>query len=393
MADQNTPINGVEENQNYSEAMLVILGAGASHDCLPSTISDETFVNGTVVGGAHLSQLRPPLTQQLAELGTLSNWFANRWDSAVPVISYLRSTLGKSEVSSGDETVRSLEGSLREYESGSRQDLVRRRHILALSFYLRDLFSACTEYVHLPWVGGGDTNHLRLLDRVRQWGGGKAGRTSTFVSFNYDLILERAMTRYSQFDPLELSGYLSDPLARLLKPHGSACWHWGFAGTLRSNNGPTLDLGRHAIERALSEDIDRDLLVLQNFTYRDGATSNIAEDLLPALALPSDGKNEFVWPPEQNQAFEDLRGRVTRLMTIGWRALEPHFVPLLGPLIHPSCRVLVVAGGADGEQEASRILQRLQVSISSGSAQWRTYGEGFTGLLERSGELEWFLRD
>ncbi|WP_276944637.1 hypothetical protein [Ferrimicrobium acidiphilum] len=382
------------------EAMLIILGAGASHDCLPSNIQDSMVVNGTVLGGIPLRELRPPLTQQLAGTGTLTNWFTSRWDSAVPAISHLRATLTKTPSSSGAQRVQTLESALREYEDGSLLDPARRRHLLALSFYFRDLFSACTDYVHAHGVGGGDTNQLRLLGQVRQWGGSKAQRTVTFVSFNYDLILEQAMTMYSQFNPLELSDYLNDPLSRLLKPHGSACWHWmvpspptdSLLSVVRPID-PARSEGQRAIERALVDEIDRNNLVLRGIAY-SSVIGDSAENLIPALALPMDGKDAYVWPAEQRQALDELQGRVTRLMTIGWRALEPEFVPLLGSLLHKSVKVLIVAGDKDGDNDAEAVVQRLRETCApAGINRWRTYGQGFTGLLERSEELKWFLED
>ena len=381
-------------SQNSAEAMLIILGAGASHDCLPSNIKDATFLSGTVVGGTHLSEIRPRLTQQLAQSGPLTNWFTSRWASATPAISHLRATLLKTPSSSDDQQAQTLESALREYEDGSLRDPARRRHLLALSFYLRDLFTACTDYVHAPEVGGGDTNQLRLLGEIRLWGGSKTQRTVTFVSFNYDLILEHAMTVHSQFDPLKLSDYLNDPLSRLLKPHGSACWHWGFTPPSGTSSDSSLDAGQQAIDRAISEDPNRDRLVLQKFDYRNGSKSTVVDDLIPAICLPMDGKDTYVWPPEQRQALEKLHGQVTRLMTIGWRALEPGFLPLLKPLLHRSAKVLVVTGSKDGSNEAEAILQRLRETCTSADDnQWRIYGDGFTGLLEDSDEFKWFLED
>ena len=389
------------ENRDSAEAMLVILGAGASYDCLPSTILDNTNVFSPFHFGLTVKDIRPPFTQELAEEGQLTNWFTNRWELARPVVSRLRDTLNSKTITSGSEKVQTLESALREYEAGALQDPARRSSLLAFSFYLRDLFNACTDRV--DQVGGGVTNHVRLIDRVREWGTRKPNRTVTFVSFNYDLILENAMSSHIfSFNPLELQDYLKDPHTRLLKPHGSACWYW-WDGSPPTNHleqllspPPVLprsvsleNSARNAIRLALEHGIETSQIFPQQFGYM-GSGDTISANLIPALALPMDGKNEFVWPSEQSEAFNQLEGRVTHLMTIGWRALESHFVPLLGPLASPSSKVLVVA--KDDDQETSNISQRLMAAITSTEmSQWRTYGQGFTGLLESSEELKWFL--
>lgn len=396
-------------NQDKPEAMLVILGAGASHDCLPSTIGNGTSIGSPWNFGITVGDVRPPLTQQLAELGKLTNLFNGRWQSARSVISKLRATLQRNLGNSEGERVQTLESALRNYEKWALKDPVRQESLLAFRFYLRDLFNACTDLVHKPEVGGGDTNHVRLIDRVREWGTQNPNRTVTFVSFNYDLILETAMKACSSsFNPLELEDYVKDPLTRLLKPHGSACWYWwvnspptnanekvleSMAAIARPVSLPLENSAGKAIQMALNHGIDRSQIFPEKFGY-NGTGDAIAEKLIPALALPMDGKNEFVWPADQEKAFTDLSGSVTRLLTIGWRGLESHFVPLIPPLMNSSYKALVVAGGANGNQEASGITTRIRGTLNHvKSDRWREFGKGFAKLVEGSEELEWFLKD
>jgi hypothetical protein len=89
--------------RDLPEAMLIVLGAGASWDCLPKGVSDSTHIDGTILGGVELKDVRPALTQQLAEARLMTNWATQRWQSATPVISYLRRVLDSSAAHSGDE--------------------------------------------------------------------------------------------------------------------------------------------------------------------------------------------------------------------------------------------------------------------------------------------------
>jgi hypothetical protein len=262
--------------------------------------------------------------------------------------------------------------------------------MLAMRFYLRDLYAAYTDYVHAPEVTGGDTNYVALLRLALEWCGEREQRrTVTFVSFSYDLILERAMTAYWGFNPFDLSAYLSHPRAHLLKPHGSVGWHWGFGSSLGMTAGSVLNDGNRAIQRALIEDVDTSHPI--GYGGPTGATS--ARDLVPALALPVDSKTEFIWPREQGEALDSLKATVTRLLTVGWRGLEPHFLPLLRPLVKGYGKVLVVAGGDEGDDEAVHIQARLHEVLEHVQAEgWRTFGQGFSEALA-SAELDWFFAD
>lgn len=103
---------------------------------------------------------------------------------------------------------------------------------------------------------------------------------------------------------------------------------------------------------------------------------------VPAMALPITGKNDFCWPDEQLTRLNEQRGKVSRLVTIGWRGLEEHFTPLLRPLVKSHAKALVVTGGSDGESEANEVRIRLQSTTDCGLPHWETYSSGFTSLIE-----------
>ena len=113
--------------------------------------------------------------------------------------------------------------------------------------------------------------------------------------------------------------------------------------------------------------------------------------LVPALALPIDGKSDFVWPPEQLERLKLLQGMVTRLVTIGWRAAEPHFLELLRPLVRQDARCLVVTGGPDGESEAAGIQGRLKGSLDVGIGRSESFTEGFGELMHHPSPLDRLL--
>jgi hypothetical protein len=83
-------------------------------------------------------------------------------------------------------------------------------------FYLQELLWRCGE----EWAGGafGQTNQVALADAIERWRRVR-NEEVTYITFNYDLMLERAL---SPFLPIGSFGdYVKGPTC-LIKAHGSA---------------------------------------------------------------------------------------------------------------------------------------------------------------------------
>ena len=80
--------------------------------------------------------------------------------------------------------------------------------------------------------------------------------------------------------------------------------------------------------------------------------------LFPAIAIPLETKRSFECPEGHLQVLSGLIPRVTKLLTVGWRAREAHFLELLAEKLEGHVRVLAVAGGKEGADEAIENLGR-----------------------------------
>jgi hypothetical protein len=214
------------DRPEIGDALLVVVGAGASFDCLPPS-------------SLFLPQLpdRPPLTKDLAGPNGWSNQLARQYPDVQPLIDALRSDLLKTGPSPDQRAV-TLESALGDHLEQRNVDPNVARHVIAMRFYLRDLLRGAAG--RMLEANGGMTNYTTLVRRSYQW----AARTGThvcFVSFNYDPLLETACQAYFRFDPSNLWTYLDDRYASVLKPHGSFCGH-GF--TPRFGRAPPLALPR-----------------------------------------------------------------------------------------------------------------------------------------------------
>src|SRR5262249_31005429 len=127
--------------------------------------------------------------------------------------------------------------------------------------------------------------------------------------------------------------------------------------------------GHASIEAALGAGVGE--TVFESMPYasheidRWQAGSLTVKALIPALAMPIDNKTEFAWPAEQSNRLDALQGTVTRVLAVGWRAMEDHFLARLRPLVKQYARVLVVTGGDLGVPEATATIARLREAIDT----------------------------
>lgn len=376
------------------ETLLVVLGAGASYDNVPGRRPGDATDGSVLVGAVglpslQLDEVRPPLTQDLARPGRLTNWALERWPLARPVVDYLRRHVV--EATTGRQQVVRLESALQEYQAG--EDIVPERalHMFAMRFYLQDLLWASTAYSMSASLTGGVSNYLTLVSRLLEWAG-RGGRQVVVISFNYDLMVERALKSMWGFSARRMGDYLAHDRVGFLKPHGSIHWGWELQQVPRISSTDPVAFGRRSIEFAVQYGVERSLTVVPRATFEGRTVSGeTRQPYVPALAMPLDGKSDFVWPPEQRERFDLCQGLVTRVLTIGWRGMEPHFLDLLPPLVTAGAKVLTVAGN---DLEALDTADNLRGSLDDCRREWRTSGDGFSSLMEIGDTpLDWLLTD
>ncbi len=372
-------MDGGTVTREGAETLLVILGAGASSDCLPADVPAYKPVSAEGVATLPLDLVRPPLTQGLVQAQPFVNRLASRWPGARPVLDVLRRRLRASRGSPAAEAV-SLEQALAEYEQRQRNVPEVEEHLLAFRFYLRDLFWESAHYMGSPDLMGGITNYQGLVNRVLEWCGLRSA-TACIVSFNYDLLLEEALRSTWGFQIGDIASYLGHRCVAVVKPHGSVQWAWPTKGGGIHASDPA-GFGAVSILHALRAGIDK--ASMRSFSE---PPYKAEEGLIPALALPIRDKSTFVWPPEQAKYFASLQGAVSRVLVVGWRALEPHFLPYLKPLVRVDSRVLVVT---EKPSAAQATVDQLRPYLDARADAWRTSVSGFRLALE-SPELDWLL--
>jgi hypothetical protein len=343
--------------------LMVIFGAGASYD------SVEAIRPGT---GKGQEENRPPVADQLFEDRPRFTQEMTRYRDCVPLIPRLRTR----------ENGLSVEDMLgRLYEEAPTHG-ARYRQFAAIRFYLYSMICSCQRH----WLDAskGITNHVALIDQIDRWLPvyGKV----CLVTFNYDLWIEHALD-YKRIGIRSLPDYISHPSFKLIKAHGSISW-------ARQVRNPVIDLTGKDAQQVAFELIEHseELEFADEFVWSGGhelgllSTPSGRIPAVPALAIPLVAKMAFECPKAHEDALRDCIPAVSKVLVIGWRGAEQHFLQLLSGLSGgKKIPGLVVAGNRGTASEVIVGLSRATDRIT-----WSASESGFSDFVT-SGEADRFL--
>lgn len=319
--------------------LMVIFGAGASYDSSPDKPPGPEAPHST----------RPPLADKLFVGHQPYRQFRDKFPQFLDVVGQL---LPRNNWS--------VEDALQRLVQDAKKNQSRRQQLTAIRFYLQSLL----DYLTSQWLNetGGATNYGGLIDQIENH------RTDPdpicFVTFNYDTLLESALSsRYgSEFGVT--ADYVSPKQFKLFKLHGSTDW----AHTLDAVP-PGVSTSADMIAHAANISPSANIITLAS--YAGGAP------LYPAIAIPVVKKSVFECPQEHIQELKALLPKVTKILAIGWRGTEDHFLELLHHgAASTGISVVTIAGT---EKEAEDTLGRLR-SVSFPVTYTAEYA-GFSSVL------------
>ena len=335
--------------------LMVIFGAGASYDSLdakppgarqPGWIIDEEF--------------RPPLANELfGYRGMFADAMA-RFAKLQPIVPLLRQPRGKN-----------IETILRELQSEANDYPERHRQLMAVRYYLHYMLWECER----NWKAASKnvTNYKALLDKINRW---RTGKEVSLVTFNYDTLLEDAMPSVG-LTVTKLDDYVfGDPAYKVFKLHGSVNWARIVETAVPYRDVNPWVVASDHIERAARLRITDDFVIINQ--HPCGTWEN-RFGLVPAVAVPVEKKAYFECPPRHLVELERLLPRVSKILLIGWRATEDHFLELLTKHLKGPIRALVVAGS---EGEARNVAIGLKNGpLAKIAFDWEVSPGGFTEFI------------
>ena len=339
--------------------LLVVFGAGASFDSVPHLPAPDS------------EPRRPPLANDL---------FGNR---AIFVDAMVRFGACRALVPNLRKPGVAVEQELAKFQQQAETFPERYRQLAAVLYYLQFAVWECQRL----WfeLHRGITNYGTLLDAIERWRYERNERVC-FVTFNYDTMLEEAMTQVLRLPFPDLTSYVSRRDYTVIKLHGSVNWSReveGFAGKK---------------EPSVQELIDTASTLQLSDRYRLMSGFPIAVDsdktvVFPALSIPVAKKDELSCPLGHREALAKVIPEVTKVAAIGWRATEADFLQMLSaPLtgLRGEPDLMVVSGNKSG---ANEVLHNLGSERNSNLTRHVVRSEnGFTGLIVDIDSFDRFLR-
>ena len=300
--------------------LMVILGAGASYDSCADRPPDA-FPGESA---------RPPLANYLfaAEHLDYRN-FRRQFPQFQDVLAELVPRKG-----------RSVEDALYRLQNEIGKNPKRLQQLTAIRFYLQELLT----FLAMRWLDeiGNFSNYNALLDQIQNHIPGED--PVLLVTFNYDTLLESALIQHLGVTFDTVHEYLDHSRRfKLFKLHGSVDWAHPVLQRPTMMDTATGGIIANVARLTISNDI--------NTRKAFGGTGV----LYPAIAIPVKDKSDFECPNFHVAQLEQQIPKVTKVLTIGWRGMEKHFLRILGKLNPVS--VAVVAGS---DVEAAETLKQLR---------------------------------
>jgi hypothetical protein len=345
--------------------LLVIFGAGASYDSASSYPPQP---------GDGLVE-RPPLASQLFEDRPRFAEALRSFPRCQPLIPRLRHP-------PEGATVEEL---LQEYRAQAEKYPERHCQLAAIRYYLHYVLWQLGN--HWQNTHQGITNYKTLLDDLERWRF-ESGEKVCLVTFNYDTLLESSLGVLG-ITISSLGDYVSNPNYKIIKVHGSV--NWGHEVETRIEDLATRNVWQIAfdlIERAeeLKFGVRYHIATEYPIAWWEAGSERDRFPLFPAIALPVVQKSAFECPDEHLDTLRRSLPEVTRILMIGWRATEEHFLELLRQNLKYPPRMMIVVGK---EEEANQIGSDLMRSgIGAGFA---VVPGGFTEAI-RTRSIDSFLR-
>ena len=280
---------------------------------------------------------RPPLANELFENRPLFARTVDRFPECRPVVPRLRN-LGE----------RSIEAVLEEIQAEAETFPRAKQELAAVRCYLHRVMTETEK----EWqeVARHVTNYLTLLREIERT---YPKEPVCLVTFNYDTLLEDALLHFG----LHIDG-MSDytqrhPFYRVFKLHGSVTWARQVEPDVVSKSDDPDTTLRHLIQRVT------ELRITDHYVFSGDRRMGLVQGMLafPAIAIPVETKRGFECPLSQLEQLAALLPKVSKVLVIGWRATEAHFLNMLGNQLTGLRRGvnLHVVAANDGEAEDVKV--------------------------------------
>src|SRR5712691_8236736 len=300
-------------NSPPSKSLAVVIGAGASFDCVsnePNTTRPENRV--TTVDPDY----KPHLTKDLFAPQLAFNKILDKYPLVSSLSEEIRARIRKSKTGQPQ----GLEQILKELAASASFDT--KKHVWEIPLYLQELFWTISD----KYIISGRSKFSTLVRRVLDSSYGRV----MFLTLNYDLFLDRAISEYASHRFTSMASYL--PAGKkwfFVKAHGSVNW----ARTI--DNGPDFNGDHDGFVSQLTTEprFSSETQVLlggsreRNTPYAPQLRYG-QKFVYPWMALPAEGDKNFYCPDEHIYEAKVFLQNCDNFLFIGFSGLDAHIVEL-----------------------------------------------------------------
>jgi hypothetical protein len=294
-----------------AKKLCVILGAGASYDCVGEATS---LVNW---------EYRPPVTDEIFEARAAFSPILEHYPKALSLASMLRRAVQRD----------GLEAALRGLADSSDSHI--QRQFRQIPLYLRELLGEVgAHFTNAP------ANYQYLVNRLLS----DDFERVAFVTLNYDLLLDRCIETAASHTFATMDDYLPPGANWLLvKLHGSVNWGYRlvdvkYVGVDRPSVLKLID------EIDLAEHVASEAEVLEGHQHAWKNKGQVTDNYFPAIAVPVDNKYEPVCPSGHWEALQKFIAECPNYLIVGTSAKDEDLLSLLRGRLQVSKSVCCVVG-------------------------------------------------
>jgi hypothetical protein len=357
-----------DEGKGDESMLMVIFGAGASYDSIrgaPDRIEPDFY--------------RPPLAKDLFAGRRNFGRVLMKFDEAAGLVMELERSMA-----SPDGVI--LEQELERFQKEAETSYPpRQRQLTAIRFYFQRILWDCS----IEWraFNYGKTNYVDFFTRIDKWRYANGERLA-LVTFNYDTLADSAFSSVFNRPLRVVNDYVSDDTLSLFKVHGSVNWGRIVRGWEPVRLHPmTRDWAEDELRKDLVH-LSQELNITDEFVVLDEDLTPVVKEcpVYPAVAIPFTTKAAFECPAFHLRELSRAITEVDRIIVVGWRGNEKHFLSRLEDLPGMAPRVQMVSGDRSGCAETSGNLE----SAGLAAEDMELVEGGFSNYLQTS-DLEDFL--
>ncbi len=291
---------------------LIIIGAGASHGY-----------------SSNLEGIRKDFCPPLAN-GIFQNSFDQLLDNFNGAKNLATSAYGLNDI---EDFFQSLWNRV---ANAQRKELSLVYSLISTQYYLSSLFLNISKKQR-----GNKYNYYQQLVQVvdEYLAGSKGNEKVLIVNFNYDLLLEEALSSYQGYTYTDISDYADYKNRQILlfKPHGSCNWFREIDRLGLSHSHNEGDLQDVLVKTSKKLWTDKKNLgelhemLLDELIITDGPPVETAyhRNYFPQLLIPFKDKDDFSMPDMHLNILTYLLSKVEDVLVVGWKGSEAKFNKLL----------------------------------------------------------------